>query len=329
MTSNPNVAFVEVTPAEQAYFSAHVPGAWQTRYLAEPLTQVLAELKACEVLAVFVHSRVDAAALSQLPRLRLIVTRSTGFDHIDLAVCRARGVAVCHVPDYGVATVAEFAFTLLLAVARKLGAAARALSAGAVDIDALRGVELAGKTFGVIGTGRIGRHAAHIARGFALNVIAYDPAPDATWARAAGVRYVTRDELLGGSDVISLHCPGTPQTRHLLNGAAFARMKRGVIVINTARGDVIDAAALLAALESGQVAGAGLDVLEDEGCLRFPPCPTDSAAVRCNAQLLRRPDVVVTPHIAFNTGEALARLMATSLENIAAFLAGRPQHRID
>ena len=326
MTTPHRIVFAETGAEEQAFLAAHVPPNWSVQWLAQALTRADA-VPDCEVLSVFVHSPVTRALLARLPSLKLVATRSTGVDHIDVAACRERGVAVCNVPDYGSRTVAEHAFALLLAVARRLTLAAARVRRGEFGSDGLRGMELAGKTFGVVGTGRIGAHAAAIARGFGMRVLATDPYPDAALARA-GVEYVALSALLAQSDIVSLHCPATPQTRHLIDAAAFARMKPGVVLINTARGEVVDAAALADALDSGVVAGAGLDVLEQESCLHYPPCPTDSNVVRANGRLIGHDNVVVTPHIAFNTREAVERLRRTTLGNIERFLAGTPQNLV-
>lgn len=325
-SSTHRIAFVEADAEEQAFLAAHAPKNWSVRWVAGALIDA-ATVADCEVLSVFVHSPVTAATLAALPSLKLVATRSTGYDHIDLDACRQRGIAVCNVPDYGSRTVAEHAFALLLAVARRLMRATTRVRRGEFGSDGLRGIELAGKTFGVVGTGRIGAHAAAIARGFGMRVLATDPYPDTTLARA-GVKYVALSVLLAQSDIVSLHCPATPQTRHLIDAAAFARMKPGVVLINTARGEVVDAAALADALDSGIVAGAGLDVLEQEACLHYPPCPTDSGVARANGRLIGHDNVVVTPHIAFNTTEAVECLRRTALANIERFLAGAPQNLV-
>lgn len=325
MVGRLRITVVEVDAEEQAFLARHAPKHWDIKWNAGALADALVEIADCEVLSVFVHSPVTAATLARLPSLKLVATRSTGYDHVDVDACKKRGVVVCNVPDYGWRTVAEHAFALLLAVARRLALAATRARRGEFGIDGLRGMELAGKTFGVVGTGRIGTHAAYIARGFGMHVLATDPHPNPVLLRE-GVRYVALDMLLALSDVLSLHCPATAQTRHLLNTAAFARVKPGLILINTARGEVVDSRALVDALDARIVAGAGLDVLEQESCLHYPPCPADSEIVRASRRLIERDDVVVTPHIAFNTEEAVQRLHLTTLANIEGFLAGRPQN---
>jgi len=290
-----------------------------------------------EVVSPFVGSEVSAAVIAALPRLRLVATRSTGFDHIDLEACRARGVAVCNVPDYGDPTVAEHAFALLLAVSRHVVEAADRTRRGDFHVEGLRGFDLEGRTLGVVGAGRIGRRVIRIARGFGMTALAADPHPDPAAAAELGFDYVTLDDLLRLADVVSLHAPGGPQTRDLISDAQFAVIKPGCVLINTARGGVVNAAALVRALSSGRLAGAGLDVLSEEPLLREEaeifrmdtPLPAERlrALVAANT-LLRLPNVVVTPHIAYDTAEALGRIVGTTLDNIEAFARGEPQNLV-
>lgn len=308
------------------------------RCAAGPLDVASAQRHAsADVVSTFIKSQVTADVPAELPNLKLIATRSTGYDHIDLESCRRRGVAVCNVPDYGDPTVAEHAFALLLAVSRRIVEAAARTRGGDFSMDGLRGFDLAGRTLGVVGAGRIGRRMLEIGRGFGMITLAADPRQDVAAATRLGFSYVTFDELIGRADVVSLHLPGAPATRDLISGAEFARMKVGAVLINTARGGVVNASALVRALESGRLAGAGLDVLAEEPLLReeaeiFRPdaeIPADRLRdlVAANA-LVRRRDVVVTPHIAYDTQEALRRILATTLENIEAFAAGTPRNLV-
>ena len=321
------IVFLGVTPEEQVYFVARCPEEWDSVYF-EQACPALDTVMDCQALSVFVHTHVDAALLASLPRLKVIVTRSTGFDHIDLAACLARSIQVFNAPAYGSCSVAEHAFALLLSAARRITLADRRIANGDFTIEGLRGSELADKVFGIIGTGRIGRHAARIARGFNMRVLACDPYPDAHLAEQHIVQYVTRDALLAQSDILSLHCPASADSYHLLDASAFATMRRGMILINTARGDLIDACVLLAALDQGHVAAAGLDVFESESCLHCPPCAVDSAIVSAERALLTHKNVIVTPHIAFDTVEAVARLWQTTLDNLSGFFAGRTENRV-
>jgi len=289
-----------------------------------------------EIVSTFVDSRLDAETLSALPRLRLVATRSTGFDHIDLAYCRSHGIAVSNVPSYGDVTVAEHVFALLLALARNLVPTVEGARAGRFDQSALRGIDLYGKTIGVIGTGRIGRHVIHIARGFGMRVLATDLRPDAQFARDESFAYVELGDLLAEADVISINVPADTTTQGLLGDAELSRMKPGAILINTARGNVVDVDALVRAVTSGRLRGAGLDVLPQEPLMRdeaevFRTSTSDPASVRqllANHVLMTAPNVIVTPHVAYNTVEARRRIIDTTIANIEAFIEGRPANLV-
>lgn len=287
-----------------------------------------------EIVSTFVNSKLGADVLAQFPQLKLIATRSTGYDHIDLAWCAAHGVAVANVPDYGDSTVAEHAFALLLAVARNLVQAVERTRHGNFSQAGLRGFELRGKTLGVIGTGRIGRRAIEIGRGFGLTVIAYDTHPDDDAAARLGFRYAGLDEVIAAADVLTLHVPATPQTAGLIADREFGLMKPRTVLINTARGNIVDVPALVRALASGRLRAAGLDVLPNEPLIReeaeifradAPAEDHDLRALVANHVLLRFSNVIVTPHNAYNTQAAVRRIIETTVQNIEAFAAGRPQ----
>lgn len=324
-------AFCEVTPAEAEQFSQGLPNL-ACSFFPDPVDQVNPEdLKSVEILSVFVHSSLGAPVLARLPRLRLIATRSTGFDQIDQPACDRRGITVSNVPRYGENTVAEFTFGLLLSVTRHLPAAIERTRSCDFRTEGLQGIDLRGKTLGIIGAGNIGLQVIRIARGFAMNVIAFDTRPHPLLAEVLGFSYESLDDLLARADIVSLHVPGSVQTHHLLDRNRFAQMKPGVILINTARGTVVDSTALLWALDQGIVAGAGLDVFEGEAMiqedceLRNRPYSADQLREVQSAQVLcRHPHVIVTPHVAFDTSEALQRIIATTIENIQSYLAGAP-----
>ena len=286
-----------------------------------------------EAISTFIDSKVTARALAPLSRLKLIATRSTGFDHIDLDYCRQAGVAVCNVPDYGDPTVAEHAFALLLALARKMVDAVERTRRGDFSQDGLRGFDLAGKTLGVVGTGRIGQRVIQIAKGFGMAVLAFDAFPN----RALGLRYVELAELLAQCDVLTLHIPGGEATRGLIGATELALMKPAAVLVNTARGGVVDVEALLRALTEGRLAGAALDVLSEEPWLRdeaqifrADAAPADGAlrTLVANHALMRLPNVIVTPHVAYDTREAVMRIMDITLDNIVAFAAGAPRNLV-
>ncbi|ESR27440.1 hydroxyacid dehydrogenase [Lutibaculum baratangense] len=284
-----------------------------------------------EIISPFVHSRVDAAVLAELPHVGMIATRSTGYDHIDLDWCRDHGIVVCNVPDYGDSTVAEHAFALLLSVSRKIVDAVDRTRHGNFSHSGLRGFELKGHTIGVVGTGRIGRRVIEIARGFGMKVLAYDLRPDQAVADRLGFEYAHLDEVLRQADVLTLHIPASPGAEALLSDREFSLMRQGAILINTARGNVVDIPALVRALADGKLGAAGLDVLPEEPLIREeaeifrtdgPSQERNLRALVANHVLLRFPNVIVTPHNAYNTESAVHRIIETTIRNIEAFAAG-------
>lgn len=282
-----------------------------------------------EIISVFIHSEtLSNKKLDLLPNLKLIATRSTGFNHIDLDYCKQRGIDVVNVPRYGEVTVAEFTFGLLLDLARKIIRAESDMKHNRVDVSNYMGFDLAGKTIGVIGTGSIGQHVIKLAQGFGMHVIAYDLYPKPEYKKLYAKNL---DSLFRKSDIISLHVPSTPENIHMLDQKAFSIMKKGVIIINTARGDLIDTQALYQALRVGQVGGAGLDVLENEDFLVHDEIMTSSRLKdneflldsAMNLKLMQFDNVICTPHIAFNTKDAIDRINDTTFENIKNFLKGK------
>lgn len=335
--SGPGIVFLEVETWEEDFLKRLCPPAWNARYYTEEADRIdLVKIADAEIVSAFIYSNLDARVLSQLPALRMIATRSTGVDHIDMATCRERNIAVSNVPTYGTNTVAEHTFALLLSLSRKIYQARERTLHNNFSFHGLQGFDLKEKVLGVIGTGRIGQHAIRIARGFEMHVLAYDPHQDAAASERLGFDYVGLDELLARSDVISLHCPLTPETQHMIGKSAFQQMKSGVTLINTARGGLIDTAALLWALDAGIVAAAGLDVLEEEEAVReerelLSGC-FDGAklqAVLRNNVLANDERVIITPHIAFNSREAVERILHTTVDNIAAYLATTPINVVD
>lgn len=289
-----------------------------------------------EIVSVFIYSGVTREVLDALPRLRFIATRSTGFDHIDVAACAERGILVSNVPRYGENTVAEHAFGLILALSRKIYHAVLHTTRLDFSTTGLRGFDLKGKTLGVVGAGAIGMHVIRIAKGFGMDVLAYDTNEQRLLAEVLGYRYVPLGELLSRSDVVSLHVPLVPSTHHLINHDTIRLMKRGSILINTARGAIVDTSALVVALNEGIIAGAGLDVLEGEEAIKeeaqllAESLPVEKLRTMVqNYALLHRENVIITPHIGFFSVEAEERIMDTTLENIRAFQAGSTQNVVN
>lgn len=293
------------------------------------------EAKDAEVVSVFVDSRIDGKVLEELPKLKMIATRSTGYDHIDVEACRKRQIVVSNVPTYGEHTVAEHAFALILALSRKISQSYERTERRRFTREGLQGFDLFGKTLGVVGTGNIGHNAVTIGLGFGMKVVAHDVKPNPAFAKVVSslgdFRYVdSLDELLSGSDVITLHVPYLKETHHLINRNNVQKVKRGAIVVNTARGAIVDTAALLWGLSEGIISGAGLDVLEEEGDMfddlavwsREIPAHKDIQTLLRNHILIARDDVIITPHNAFNSREAVQQIFDTSVNNIRAYLHG-------
>lgn len=315
--------FFEVQEVEKPYLSSKL-GVVQ---FADRLQDVsMDQYQDAEVISVFVHSRLDAETLAALPSLKRILTRSTGTDHIDMSYCRGRGITVCNVPSYGEHTVAEYAFAMVLAAFRKVHEAHLRSVQSNVSQEGLMGTDLYGKTLGVIGTGKIGEHMIRIANGFGMQVLAYDVQENPACSAMQNCRYVTREELYAASDVVSLHIPLTEETAHFVDAVAFSQMKRGVVLINTARGGVVDSQALLDALDQNIVAFACLDVIEGEELLRdehvtvqngVAKGPQDFDLLALDARLIHHRRVLYTPHIAYYTKEAIGRIMEETIKNLS------------
>lgn len=290
-----------------------------------------------EVISVFVTSTVTREIIQALPKLRLIACRSTGFNNIDLECASERGITVANVPTYGEATVAEYAFALLLALNRKLPQVLEAENEQFNPVD-LRGRDLDGKVFGCIGSGHIGQKALKIAKGFSMETLAYDAFPKDSLDKQLGFKYVDLDELLSKSDVVSLHVPYFPSNHHLINKDTIAKMKKGAILINTSRGELVDNNALIEALDSGYLGGAVIDVVEGEvllnlheetALLRSHNLPEDTLRHSLEiSALTKMPNVIVSPHNAFNTEEAIKRINTTTAQNIIDFWYGLTPNRV-
>jgi len=327
----PTLVFCGVADWEQEAFERAFPN-YPSRFFKEPIGSVpVAALEPAVVSSVFIRTPVTADLLNRMPGLRMIATRSTGYDHIDLAACERRGIIVSNVPHYGENTVAEFTFALMLALSRHIVQAVDHTRCCDFSLQGLQGIDLRGRTLGIIGAGNIGLHVIRIARGFAMNVLAYDVRPQPLIAEVLDFRYVELAELLRESDIVSLHVSGGPATYHLMNRERFETMKHGALFINTSRGTVVDSQALIWALDHGIVAGVGLDVVEGEDLIteerELLTTGEPSQKVRmalCQQALLQYPNVLVTPHMAFDTRDAMERMTETTVENIRGYLAGHP-----
>lgn len=332
------IAYVAPYEGERPHVLAGFPE-HEVVFLDAPITDEVPEsIRDADVLAVFVDSKLSVEAIQRMHNLKVVALRSTGYDHVPAAYLRERGITVTYVPHYGSQTVAEFAFALMLALSRQAFAAYHLLrTEGAVAVKRFEGFDLKGKTLGVVGTGAIGRHVCQIARGFGMEIVAYDIRPNVAWAAEHGIRYLSFPELLGSADLVTLHVPAAPENIHLLNTDTLALMKPTAYLINTARGDLVDTVALVRALKAGQLAGAGLDVFEgeqflkDEMALLAPGKTVEEhtwKAFVAEHELLDMPNVIITPHVAFNTVEAKLEITHTTIANVLAALDGSPQNEV-
>lgn len=284
-----------------------------------------------EVLSVFVSSAVSREIIEALPRLRVIACRSTGYNNVDLDAANEHNIAVLNVPTYGEQTVAEYTIALLLALVRKIPQVLRTENE-VFDQTALLGHDLGGKVIGIIGTGHIGQRVIRIARGFGMTVLAYDAFPNNDLPASLDFTYTSIDDLLDQSDIVSLHVPYIPATHHIINADRLQQMKDGSVLVNTARGELIDTEALVQALHSGKLGGAALDVVEGEAFLSYNE---EAMLLRSNAlpqdllqhsveisMLNKMPNVIISPHNAFNTVEAIGRINQITAQNITEFWYG-------
>lgn len=336
------IVFFEATKQEQEFFRK-VLADEEVFYFEEKLNEKNAEKAlGADIVSVFVNSEVNKKTIDALlPGLKVIITRSTGFDHIDVAYCKEKSVQVANVPAYGSQTVAEFTFALLLTLSRRVYWGYHQLREGTnFDLSQLEGFDLEGKTLGVIGTGKIGQNVIKIAKGFGMKVIATDPHPKEELARQFDFEYVSLDDLLAQSDIATIHVPYLPDTHHLLNNTNLQKIKKGAILINTARGEIVETEGLISALNDGRIKAAGLDVMEGERELKAEKTIALSNEPQIERMeklrqlvedhiLIDLPNVVVTPHMAFFTKEAVGRIMQTTVDNIKNFIAGKMENIVN
>lgn len=328
------IAFFEATDKDIAYLGEKL-SQHEVTFFKEPLdAKNASEAASFDIISVFIYSAVTSVVLEKMPQVRAIMTRSTGFDHIDLPTCNKRGISVSNVPYYGENTVAEHTFALILALSRNVHKSyARGLK-GDFSIDGLMGFDLKDKTLGVIGTGHIGLHVIRIAKGFGMHVLAFDTQKNTFLSEVLHFTYASLDDILAQADIVTLHVPYNEHTHHLINEGNIGKMKKGALLINTARGGIIENKALIKALDQGILSGVGLDVLEGEElikeesqCLHID-CQTDTKHHEEGKGLLSRDNVVFTPHIGFYSTEALERILDTTIENIEHFVSGKKKNQI-
>lgn len=330
------IAFFEVESWEKNYLEQKLAGN-ELQFFAKPLREAnIPELQNTEVISTFIDSHITKEFLDQLPNLRLITTRSTGYDHIDLVCTKYKNIITCNVPHYGTHTVAEHTFSLILALSRKLFESVSRTKHGEFDHGELTGFDLFDKTLGIVGLGDIGESVLRIAKGFGMKIVVFSRHPDEVTARKLGVTFLPLKELLAVSDIVSLHVPYTKETRHIINKSSIKKFKKGSLLINTARGGLVETEAILYGLEKGILRGVGLDVLEDEDMIKEErQILTKDFHKKSNFKtlyldhvLMSRENVLITPHNAFNSKEALHMILDVTVENILDFAKSKPQNTI-
>ncbi len=312
----PNIVFLEVDKEDQELVKERFPDAV---IIDHPLkgAELVKACKDAEVISTFIYSKFPAEVIAKLKNLKLLCTRSVGFNHIDTKACKKHKIIITNVPDYGSHVIAEHVFALLLSTIRHIPTADARVQSGEFDYHGLRGMALRGDTIGIIGVGKIGERVARIAHGFGMHILGVDTHPKKELMEEQGVEYVELEELLEKSDIITLHAPATESTHHMINDVALHRMKKDVVLINTARGELIDSQALFSALKGGKVKYALLDVLEHEKNFKE------------NEELISLPNVITTPHIAFYADESMKNMYLDCFESIDAWLHGEePRHLI-
>ncbi|MDJ1499732.1 2-hydroxyacid dehydrogenase [Xanthocytophaga agilis] len=313
------VAFFSAKPYEKSFFEdANRSRHYSLNYLDIPLNVHTANLaKGADVVCIFVNDKADAKVIKVLGQngIRLIALRCAGYNNVDLSACREEGIQVVRVPAYSPYSVAEHTVALILTLNRKTHRAYNRVKEGNFSLDGLMGFDLHGKTVGMIGLGKIGLITAKILKGFGCRVLGYDIAEDKE-AKQIGVEYVSLQELLHTSDIISLHCPLTPQTHHIINKETISQMKKGVMIINTGRGALIDAKAAIRGLKNEHIGYMGLDVYEEEADLFFEDLSEKVIKDDVFMRLLTFPNVLITGHQAFFTQNAMHNIAETTLQSI-------------
>ncbi|OLS21419.1 MAG: D-lactate dehydrogenase [Candidatus Heimdallarchaeota archaeon LC_3] len=329
------IAFFEVKSWEIDYLTKlfRTEEDFDLTFTDQPLNQKNVEnFTDINIASVFIYSTINKSVLKSLNNLKFIATRSTGFDHIDLTECDNKNILISNVPYYGENTIAEHTFGLILALSRNIHKSYVRTQRNDYSIEGLKGFDLQGRTLGIIGLGRIGMHVARIARGFGMKVLAYDIKQDSFFSDLINFTYTSFEEVLKLSDIVTLHVPYNKHTHHLINKNTIKLFKKGAVLINTARGGVVETESLLEALENKTLSGIGLDVIEGEEYIKEEKqLLYDSEKIDIWKKiiqdhiLLKKDNVVFTPHIAFYSQEALERILQTTKDNIKGFTSNRPQ----
>jgi D-lactate dehydrogenase len=331
------LVFFEAEKEEEEYFKNNFPND-ELRFtsdILEPGRNYEDNLYNAEVISVFAFSQAKEKILEKFPNLKYITTRSTGYDYIDLEYCKSKGITVSNVPTYGMHSVAEHTFALILALSQKIIPSVERTRKGDFTLDGLRGFELYGKILGIVGTGNIGKVVAEIALGMGMKVVAYNRHEDED-LKNKGVEFKDLDSVLSQSDIVTLHLPYNKETHHIINTGNINKFKRGVVFVNNARGGLVETQAILDGLNQGIFSAVGLDVLEEEFGIREERELLSSKYLEnrdlktalFNHILLDRDDVIITPHNAFDSNEAVQQILETTTENIKSYFNGNPQNLV-
>ncbi|MEK7559655.1 MAG: NAD(P)-dependent oxidoreductase [Patescibacteria group bacterium] len=328
------ISFFEVAQWEKSVLQNKFPDANFTE--DKLMEENVSGYKESEIISCFIYSDLSEKVLSKFENLKFITVRGTGFDNIDQEYCKNHNIKISNVPEYGSRTVAEYTFALILNLTRKIYQSINQSKVLDFNHSNLRGIDLYGKTIGIIGFGKIGKNVAEIARGFGMKIIVSTRTKDEKHEQEFGLEHKDLGELLQTSDIVTLHLPLTPETKHIINQDNILNFKKGSYLINTARGGLIDTEAVILGLEKNILGGVALDVLEEEKELteeaevltsRFKK-EADYETLFMNHILLNHPKVLITPHNAFNSNEALARITQSTIGNIEAYLEGNPKNLV-
>jgi D-lactate dehydrogenase len=317
------IAIFEISEWEKDYLNKALLNEFQLLFFDVEIQFVpIQDYIDADIISVFIYSQVSSKIISSMSNLKRIATRSTGYDHIDLVAAKQKNIQVLNVPYYGENTVAEHTFALILSLSRNIHKSYLRSTQNDFNIEGLMGFDLKSKTIGIIGGGHIGQHVIRIAKGFGMEVLVCDVTQNNFLSEVLDFKYVDFDYLLANSDIISLHVPYNTKTHHLINSENIIKFKPGSILINTSRGGLVEIEALISALDSGILSGAGLDVLEGEDLIRQEEelfkSHTNPEAIKRLIQdhiLIKKDNVVFTPHIAFYSREAIQRILDTTVQN--------------
>lgn len=332
------IAFFELTEKEKVAFERYFHGPkFKVLLFDQPIGKIEAyKYKEAEVLSVFNTSKIDNSIISHIPKLKFVAVRATGYDNIDIKACQKNKIRVANVPGYGKTTVAEYAIMLILMLCHKMPAVMDSVSNGEVNYKKLTGHLASGRTLGIIGAGRIGTSVARIARALGMHVVAYDPYPNHDAATEIGYSYVSLNDLLKGSDIVTIHATLNPSSQHMINKSTLKMMKKSAFLINTARGPIVNTFDLIDALKNKDIAAAALDCIEGEQTIDLDKETELLLQEKSNLFELAEVDilskmknVILSPHNAFNSNESLNILRKTTALNIQGYLDNKPQNIVN